>query len=104
MKAALGCSGVPQSQSTILRAGAIDSTGAGSSLDGSFIFADGSATRTIQFVMSSDFGVVSLSPEVSAVPLPPALPLFASALLALGILGVYARKKQASASDELATG
>ena len=65
----------------------------GSNLDGSFIFADGSASRTIQFVASSNFDVVYLSPGVSAVPLPPTLPLFAIALLALGIFGYVRRAK-----------
>jgi hypothetical protein len=69
----------------------------GSNLDGRFIFTDGSASRTIQFAASSDFDVVYLSPSLSAVPLPPALPLFAFALLALGIFG-YVRKKQTSLS------
>jgi hypothetical protein len=35
----------------------------------------------------------SASLSVSPVPLPPALPMFAAALLALGIFGVYARRR-----------
>jgi hypothetical protein len=70
----------------------------GSNLDGSLILTDGSATRTIQFVASSDFDVVSLSPAVSAVPLPPALRMFASGLLALGLFGFVRRKKSVTQS------
>jgi hypothetical protein len=74
----------------------------GSGLGGSFIFTDGSATRTIQFGASSDFSVIYLSPGVSAVPLPPALPMFASALLALGIFGFVARKKRLRQAADVA--
>jgi hypothetical protein len=42
--------------------------------------------RTLDFSVSSE----TLPPLLSPVPLPPALPLFAAALLALGIVG-YAR-------------
>jgi hypothetical protein len=64
----------------------------GANLDGSLILTDGSATRTIQFV-DSGLNAIYLSPSVSAVPLPPALPLFAFALLALGIFGYVRRAK-----------
>jgi hypothetical protein len=59
-------------------------TQTGSNLDGSLILSDGSATRTVQFDASGLQGVY-LSPAVSAVPLPPALPMFAFALIALGL-------------------
>jgi hypothetical protein len=41
--------------------------------------------------------VTSASYSVSTVPLPPALPMFASALLALGLVGFFARKKHGTA-------
>jgi hypothetical protein len=44
------------------------------------------------FNRTLDFNVTSETFAVSAVPLPPAFPMFASALLALGIFGFYARK------------
>jgi hypothetical protein len=43
-------------------------------------------------------GVTSASLSVSPVPLPPALPMFASALLALGIVGFYLNMQSAEAT------
>jgi hypothetical protein len=57
--------------------------------------ADGSLTAVSEGFSTGrtlDFNVTSETFAVSAVPLPPALPMFASALLALGLLGVYARR------------
>ena len=55
--------------------------------DGNLRLTDGGAIRTL------DFNVSSETFAVSAVPLPPALPLFAAALLALGIFGYVRRTK-----------
>jgi len=71
----------------------------GSNFDGSITFA-GTAPGSIQFVTSPGFAVdyfsTCVSDCVSTVPLPPALPLFASALLVLGTIGLCKRtpKKQ----------
>jgi hypothetical protein len=66
----------------------------------------GSLTTTNGFPLLTFDGplIVSYSSPtaVSAVPLPPALPLFASALLALGIFGVYSRRGKRD-SLEMAT-
>jgi hypothetical protein len=80
----------------------INTTG---SLNGfTFTFPDGNPSKgilTAQFVITGidradDSGTLNLT--LSAVPLPPALPMFASALLALVIFGVYARREQAPQS------
>jgi hypothetical protein len=59
--------------------------------DGNLRLTDGGAIRTL------DFNVSSETFAVSAVPLPPALPLFAAALLALGIFGYVRRAKDVTA-------
>jgi hypothetical protein len=51
--------------------------------------------RDIEFNVTSD--TLVLSPVLSPVPLPPSLPLFAAALLALGIFGYVRRTKDVSA-------
>jgi hypothetical protein len=57
---------------------------------GSLEFSEnGVFTRTLDFNVSSE----TLPPLLSPVPLPPALPLFAAALLALGIFGYVRRAK-----------
>jgi hypothetical protein len=61
-------------------------TSNGLQLNGSLLLTDGGFSRTLDFNISSE----SL---VSSVPLPPALPMFASALLALAVFGVYARRR-----------
>jgi hypothetical protein len=75
--------------------------------DGTFSFAlNGnsfavSGLEVIGFMHADNSGFINLDLQVtnvSPVPLPPALPMFASALLALGIFGVYARRKQAPQS------
>jgi hypothetical protein len=53
--------------------------------------ADDSGTLALTLQTTEVFGG-----SVSAVPLPPALPLFASGLLALGLFGFVARKKSAT--------
>jgi hypothetical protein len=72
------------------------------SLNGfTFAFPDGNPSNgilTAQFVIASinradDSGTLNLT--LSAVPLPPSLPLFASALLALGFFGFVTRSKSA---------
>jgi hypothetical protein len=55
--------------------------------DGSLNFTNGPATRNL------DFNITSETLVLSPVPLPPALPLFAAALLALGIFGYVRRAK-----------
>jgi hypothetical protein len=68
-----------------------------------FDYANGSGTLTANIFVKSidhadDQGFLTLTLEahtVSPVPLPPTLPMFASALLALGIVAVYARWRQA---------
>jgi hypothetical protein len=83
----------------------------GTGLAGGFAFLDFSATFTQSGVVADaslravdlgpfgrtlDFKVSSESLAVSPVPLPPALPLFAAALLALGIVGYVRRAKDAT--------
>jgi hypothetical protein len=57
--------------------------------DGSLFLLNGPSIRNIDFNITS--ATLVLPPVLSPVPLPPALPLFAAALLALGIVG-YARR------------
>jgi hypothetical protein len=59
--------------------------------DGSLKFTNGPATRNLDFNITSE--TLVLPPVLSPVPLPPALPLFAFALLALGIVGYAWRTK-----------
>jgi hypothetical protein len=59
----------------------------GLQLNGSLLLTDGGFTRTL------DFNPTSETFPVSAAPLPGALPLFASALLILGIVGYVRRTK-----------
>jgi hypothetical protein len=66
---------------------ALSLTGNGTTFDGSLILTSGLSSRDIQFEADG----LQLN-SVSVVPLPPALPMFASALLALGLFGVYARR------------
>jgi hypothetical protein len=60
--------------------------------DGSLFLLNGPSTRNIDFNITSE--TVGLPPVLSPVPLPPALPLFAAALLALGIVGYAGRKRE----------
>ena len=61
----------------------------GSGYNGSLNFA---GLGSVQF-KTSEFGNTDYSSfAVSPAPLPPALPMFAAALLALGLFGVYARR------------
>jgi hypothetical protein len=70
----------------------LDLTQNGSNFNGSFNFA---GFGSVQFTTSSEFANSDYSSfAVSPVPLPPALPMFASALLALGIFGVFARRQK----------
>jgi hypothetical protein len=59
----------------------------GLQLNGSLLLTDGAFTRTI------DFNPTSETLSVSPVPLPPALPMFAAALLALGLVGYLTRNR-----------
>jgi hypothetical protein len=63
--------------------------------DGSLKFTNASATRNLDFNITSE--TLALPPVLSPVPLPPALPLFAFALLALGIAGYVRRAKGVTA-------
>jgi hypothetical protein len=75
----------------------------------SFVYANGSGNVLVAPIHVSSINeaddqgafYLTLNTTVSSVPLPPALPMFASALLALGIFGVYARRKQAPLSAPL---
>jgi hypothetical protein len=59
-------------------------------------------TRTIQFV-DAGLGSIYLSPAVFAVSLPPALRMFACALLTFVAFGLYAqREPRVTAGEELA--
>jgi hypothetical protein len=55
----------------------------------------GASGRDVEFKVTSD--TLVLPPVLSTVPLPPALPLFAAALLALGIFGYVRRAKDVTA-------
>jgi hypothetical protein len=59
--------------------------------DGNLYLLTGPSIRNIDFNFTS--ATLVLPPALSAVPLPPALPLFAFALLALGIVGYVRRAK-----------
>jgi hypothetical protein len=63
--------------------------------DGSLFLLNGLSIRNIDFNIASE--TLVLPPVLSAVPLPPALPLFAAALLALGIVGYVRRAKDVTA-------
>jgi hypothetical protein len=72
-----------------------------------FVYDNGSGTVTARIGVHSidhadDQGFLDLTLQannaVSSVPLPPALPMFASALLALGIVGFYFNKQSAEAN------
>jgi hypothetical protein len=76
---------------------ALSLKGGGTTLDGSLILTSGLSSRDIQFE-AEGFQFTS----VSVAPLPPALPMFASALLALGAVGFLARKRQRESSSLLA--
>ena len=60
--------------------------------DGSLFLLTGPSIRNIDFNITSE--TLVLPPVLSPVPLPPALPLFAFALLALGIVGYVGRKRE----------
>jgi hypothetical protein len=60
--------------------------------DGSLFLLTGPSIRNIDFNIASE--TLVLPPVLSPVPLPPALPLFAFALLALGIVGYVGRKRE----------
>jgi hypothetical protein len=56
------------------------------------VFLAPASTRNLDFNITS--ATLVLPPVLSTVPLPPALPLFAFALLALGIVGYVGRKRE----------
>jgi hypothetical protein len=77
-------------------------TETGSNFSGSFTFNNGSAPSSVQFVTSPGFAVdyfsTCVADCVSTVPLPPALPMFATGLLALVVFGFVTRKRSRLAS------
>jgi hypothetical protein len=60
--------------------------------NGSLFLLNPPSIRTLDFNITS--ATLVLPPVLSAVPLPPTLPLFALALLALGIFGYVRRKRE----------
>jgi hypothetical protein len=62
----------------------------GTNVDASLVV----GSEGLVFRRTLDFNVTSESFAVSPVPLPPALPMFASALLALGIFGFCTKRKK----------
>jgi hypothetical protein len=62
--------------------------------NGSLFLLNPPSIRNINFNITSE--TLVLPPALSPVPLPPALPLFAAALLALGIFGYVGRKREPS--------
>ena len=63
--------------------------------NGSLFLLNPPSIRNINFNITSE--TLALPPVLSPVPLPPALPLFAAALLALGIFGYVRRAKDVTA-------